>query len=119
MLLTLDCSGIYRDGLRRFRTKADKPGFQTCYFNVANDEQSYNEFVSQPTNKSGASGKTQFKIIHLKSKTNSEETFGATEELLDLNKNNDARTKGDNKKRARTIFRTSYRDTNFSEQTSL
>ena len=48
--LTLDCSGINKDGTGRFRTKADKPDFQTCYFNVANDEQSYNEFVSQLIN---------------------------------------------------------------------
>ena len=41
--LTLDCSGINRDGSARFRTKADNPDFQTCYFNVLNDKQSYNE----------------------------------------------------------------------------
>ena len=46
----------------------------------------------------------------MKSKTNSEETFDATEELCDLNKNNGAGTTGDNKKRARTIFGTSYGD---------
>ena len=42
----------------------------------------------------------QFKIIHLKRKTNHEETYDATEELRDLNKNNGAGTSGDNKKRA-------------------
>ena len=41
--LTLGCSGINRDGSGRFRTKADNPDFQTCYFNVLNDKQSYNE----------------------------------------------------------------------------
>ena len=46
-------------------------------------------------------------ITHLKSKTNRSETFDATEQLCDLNKNNgDGQT--DDKKRSRTIFRTSY-----------
>ena len=50
----------------------------------------------------------QFRIIHLKSKTNREETADATEELCNLNKNNGAGTSGDSKKRARTFFGTSY-----------
>ena len=36
--LTLNCSGINKNRIERFRTKAEKPDFQTCYFNVANDE---------------------------------------------------------------------------------
>ena len=48
--------------------------------------------------------------------TNSEETFHATEELHNLNKNSSAGTSGDNKNRARTIFETSYRDARSSEQ---
>ena len=32
--LTLDCSGINEDGLGRFKTEADKPNFQTCYFSI-------------------------------------------------------------------------------------
>ena len=31
--LTLHCSGINKSGTGRFRTEADKPNFQTCYFN--------------------------------------------------------------------------------------
>ena len=46
----------------------------------------------------------------------SEETFQATQELHNLNKNSSAGTSGDNKNRARTIFGTSYRDARFSEQ---
>ena len=41
--LTPDCFGVNKEGPGRFRTKADKPDFQTCCFNVANDEQSYND----------------------------------------------------------------------------
>ena len=48
--------------------------------------------------------------------TNSEETFHATEELHNLNKNSSAGASGDNKNRARTIFGTSYRDARSSEQ---
>ena len=55
VFLTLVCSGINKNGPGRLRTKADKPDFQTCYFNVTNDEQSYNEFVSQRINSSETS----------------------------------------------------------------
>ena len=74
------------------------------YFNVSNDEQSYNEFVSQLINSSKTDNRIQFKIIHLKSKTNSEETFDTREVLHNLNNNNGAGTSGDNKKRARTAL---------------
>ena len=37
LCLTIDCSGMNKDGPGRFRTEADKPEFQTCYFNSAND----------------------------------------------------------------------------------
>ena len=47
---------------------------------------------------------------------NSEETFDTTEKLHNLNKNNGAGTSGDNKKRARTIFGTSYWGAKASEQ---
>ena len=72
--LTLDCSGINKDG-PRFRTEADKPDFQTCYFNVTNDKQSYNEFINQRINSSETNDRIQFRIIHLKSKTNNEESL--------------------------------------------
>ena len=45
--LTLDCFSINKEGPERFRTKADKPDSQTCYYNVADDEQVYKEFVSK------------------------------------------------------------------------
>ena len=68
--LILDCSGINKDEPGRFRTKADKPDFQTCYLNVANDKQSHDEFVSQRINKNESNNRIQFNIIHLKSKMN-------------------------------------------------
>ena len=106
--LILNCSGI-NNGI--FRTKAGKSDSQTWYFNGANDEQSYNEFIiSQCVNSSETDNRIHFKIIHLKSKANSEETFDATEEICDFNQNNVAGTSGINKKRARTILETSYED---------
>ena len=102
--LTLDCSGVNKEELDRFRTEADTPDFQTCYFNVADDEQSYNEFVSQCINSGEADDRIQFNIIHLKSKGNRGETFDASEELRDLNKNNGNGGTTDK----RSIFETKY-----------
>ena len=79
--LTLDSSGVNKDGPGRFKTEANKPDFQTCYLNLANDEQAYNEFISKRINESELNDRIQFKIIHLKSKTNREENFDAMEEL--------------------------------------
>ena len=45
--LTLDCANTNKDGPGRFRTEADNPDFQSCFFNSANDEQVYNEFISE------------------------------------------------------------------------
>ena len=47
LCLTVDCSGINKDSPGRFRTEAEYLEFQTCYFNSANDEQAYDEFVSK------------------------------------------------------------------------
>ena len=85
--LTLDCSSVNKDGPGRIRTDADKPDFQTCYYNAADDEQVYNEFVSKHINTDTANDKIQFKIIHLKSKTNREENLDTTVELRNLMKN--------------------------------
>ena len=42
--LTLDCSNTNRDGPSRFRSEADNPDKQVCYFNTPTDGQVYNEF---------------------------------------------------------------------------
>ena len=102
VFLTLYYSSVNIDEPGKFQTEANNLDFQTCCYNVANDEQVYNEFVSKRINSDDANNGIQFKIIHLKSKTNSEEKFDATDELRDLTKN-DTTTTG-SKKRARTIF---------------
>ena len=46
----------------------------------------------------------QFKIIHLKSKTNREKNFDVTEELRDLTKNNGTTTSGSKKKSENNLW---------------
>ena len=85
--LTIDCSNTNRDGPGRFRPEVDNPDFQACYFNSANDEQVYNEPFSQRIKTSSDKNNFQFEIIELKSKTNSDVTFDASEELHNLTQN--------------------------------
>ena len=82
LYLIFDCSGINKDSPGRFRTEADNPEFQTCYFNSANDEHIYNEFVSKRINSAEDSENFHFKVIKLKSKTNKNVSFDATANLL-------------------------------------
>ena len=83
----MDCSNTTRDGPGRFHTEADNPEFQSWYFNSVNDEQVYNEFISKRIKGGGSEKSFQFKIIELKSRTNRELTFDASEELRNLTKN--------------------------------
>ena len=56
-------SGGNRDGPGRFRTKADNPEFQVCYFNSKNNKQVYNEFISQRINNYKNENDFHFKIV--------------------------------------------------------
>ena len=85
--MTLDCSNTNRDRPGRFHTEVDNPDFQVCYFCLAKDEQVYNEFVSEWIKTAASSKHFLFKIVELKSKTNSDLTFKASEELRNLTKN--------------------------------
>ena len=92
MCLTLDCSNTNRDGPGRFRPEADNPDNQLCYFNSANNEQVYKEFVSKRIKNSDSKNDFHFKIVEVKSKTNKNVSFDATNKLQELNKNNDTKT---------------------------
>ena len=81
LCLTIDCSGMNKYCPGRFRTEADKPEFQTCYFNSANDNQVYNEFVSERINSAEDSKNLRSKIIKRESRTNKNVTFDAIDEL--------------------------------------
>ena len=45
--LTIDCSGMNKNGLDRYRTKADNPEKQVCYFSEPRNDQIYNVFISE------------------------------------------------------------------------
>ena len=90
--LTSDCSNTNRYGPGRFRSEADNPDNQLCYFNSANDEQVYNEFVSKRKKNSDSKNDFHFEIVEVKSKTNKDVSFDATNKLQELNKNNDTKT---------------------------
>ena len=90
--LNLDCSNRNRDGPGRFRSEADNPDNQFCYFNSPNNEQVYNEFVSRRIKNSESENDFHFEIIEVKSKTNKNVSFNATNKLQELNKNNDTMT---------------------------
>ena len=92
--LTLDCSNTNKDGPGRFRTDADNPDNQVCYFNSANDEQVYNEFVSEHIKTPSSENDFHFKILEVKSNTNKNISFDATNELRQLNKNDTKRIRG-------------------------
>ena len=100
--LTIDSSGVNKDGPGRFRTKADNPEFQVCYFNSKNDEQVYNEFISQRINNDENENDFHFKIVRQKSKTNKNVTFESSEEINNLKENDSASSRSE--KRARTAF---------------
>ena len=98
--LTLDCSNTSKDGPGRFRTEAHNPDFQSCYFNSVNNEQVYNEFISERIKKEVSDNNFYFKISDLKSKANKEKTFNASEELRQSSKNDAKRSRS----RAKTSF---------------
>ena len=90
--LTLDCSNRNRDDPGRFRSEADNPDNQFCYFNSPSDEQVYNEFVSQRIKNTESENDFHFEIIEVKSKTNKNISFNATNKLQELNKHNNDTT---------------------------
>ena len=88
--LTIDSSGVNKDGPGRFRTNADNPEFQIYYFNSKNDEQVYNEFISQIINSNENENDFHLKIVRQKSKTNKNVTSESSEELKNLKENDSA-----------------------------
>ena len=73
--LTLDCSNTNRDGPSRFRSNADNPDKQVCYFNSPADEQVYNEFIARRIKSKESQNEIQFEITDVKSKTNKNVVF--------------------------------------------
>ena len=100
--LTLDCSNKNKEGPCRFRTEADNPDSQFCYFNSHNDEQVYNQFVSKRIKNSESENDFHFKIVEAVSKTNKK--FNAANKLQELNNNTtSSRSSEASRIRAKTI----------------
>ena len=72
--LTIDCSGINKNGPGRFRTEANNPDKQVCYFNRQKNDQMFNVFTSTRTNQQKTERGIYFQIDRVRSETN-EDTF--------------------------------------------
>ena len=102
--LTINCSGINSNKPSKFRSNAEKPDFQTCYFNVGNDKQIYNTFISRRLKDNEFENSIHFKIEKVKSKTCSD-IFDARFELGNL-KNGSSNAENDESIRTRYFERT-------------
>ena len=92
--LTLDCSNTNRDGPSRFRSDADNPDKQVCYFNTPTDEQVYNEFIARRIKSKELKNEIQFKITDVKSKTNKDVVFDISSKIEKLVSENDTSSSG-------------------------
>ena len=91
--LTLDCSNTNRDGPSRFRSNADNPDKQVCYFNSPTDEQVYNEFIARRIKSKELQNEIQFEITDVKSKTNKDVVFDVSSKIEKLvNENGTSRS---------------------------
>ena len=93
--LTLDCSNTNRDGPSRFRSDADNPDKQVCYFNTPTDEQVYNEFLARRIKSKELKDEIQFEITDVKSKTKKNVVFDISNKIEKLvSENNDTSSSG-------------------------
>ena len=82
--LTIDCSNTNRDGPSRFRSDADNPDKQVCYFNTPTDEQVYNEFIARRLKSKELQNEIQFEITDVKSKANKNVVFDISSKIEKL-----------------------------------
>ena len=83
--LTLDCSNINIDGPGKFRTKADDPETQFCYFNNTRDEQVYNRFISKRIKgEKNFKNNHLFEIVEVVSRFDENIRFNASNKLKEL-----------------------------------
>ena len=90
--LTLDCSNTNRDGPSRFRSDADNPDKQVCYFNTPTDEQVYNEFIARRIKSKELKDEIQFEITDVKSKSKKNVVFDISSKIEKLVSENDTST---------------------------
>ena len=84
--LTLDCTGFNPNGPGSFRTGAEDPNSQNCFFNKADEDHMFNVFVTKRIKKEEAPEKILFEIESVKSQTNNK-TYSASSELENLTGN--------------------------------
>ena len=70
--LTIDCSYLNENGPGRYRSQANNPEKQVCYFNKPNDDEFYNIFISERIKGDNYDKKIYFKIKKVRGKTDSE-----------------------------------------------
>ena len=92
--LTLDCSNTNRDGPSRFRSEADNPDKQVCYFNTSTDEQVYNEFIARRIKSKELKDEIQFEITDVKSKSNKNVVFDISSKIEKLVSENGTSSSG-------------------------
>ena len=92
--LTLDCSNTNRDGPSRFRSEADNPDKQVCYFNTTTDEQVYNEFIARRIKSKELKDEIQFEITDVKSKSNKNVVFDISSKIEKLVSENGTSSSG-------------------------
>ena len=80
--LTTDCCYLNKNGPRRYRSSADNPEKQICYFNKPNDDFFYNTFISERIKGDKYDEIIYFKINKVRGKTDNE-NFDAKKTLED------------------------------------
>ena len=70
--LTIDCSNKNKNGPVRYRTSADNPDQQVCYFNKPHDGEFYNVFISNQIKAENFNEGIYFKIEKVRGKSERE-----------------------------------------------
>ena len=90
--LTIDCSGVNKNGPGRYRTQADNPDKQVCYFNKTRDDEFYNVFISERINSGSFDKGIYFQITRVR---DNNETFDAEKTLEEDGATDDRLSKTD------------------------
>ena len=80
--MTIDCGYINKNGPGQYRSSAENPEKQVCYFNEPNDDVFYNTFISERTKGDKFDDGIYFKIEKVRGKTD-KENFDAKRTLED------------------------------------
>ena len=64
--LTIDWSGVNKNRPGRYRTQADNPEKQVCYFNKTRDDEFYNVFISERINSGSFDKGIYFQITRVR-----------------------------------------------------